>query len=277
VADKLIEQITAKWTAESSGGQLVQITIRGLSGMKDLVKVKEFLQSQVRGVQTVIQRSFEGGVAVLDVDAKASAQQIGDELAKKDFGALDLDVTGATANTLEVTASRKGAAVSPPPETPKAMVPAPQVAAPPAPPARTAAIPTGDDRHWFQADDYLISERPYERGWIYVELSKLKQPATAQTKGEGQFFNLHDSKDQWTRYFWKTRPAEETDLQVGALAVCFEGNSRDSVYRAPENKSNARTGNWFMGRVTDTSDLYKGTVQIDTYRCSPDALRVPIK
>jgi hypothetical protein len=277
VADKLIEQITAKWTAESSGGQLVQITIRGLSGMKDLVKVKEFLQSQVRGVQTVIQRSFEGGVAVLDVDAKASAQQIGDELAKKDFGALDLDVTGATANTLEVTASRKGAAVSPPPETPKAMVPAPQVTVPPAPQARTAAIPTGDDRHWFQADDYLISERPYERGWIYVELSKLKQPATAQTKGEGQFFNLHDSKDQWTRYFWKTRPAEETDLQVGALAVCFEGNSRDSVYRAPENKSNARTGNWFMGRVTDTSDLYKGTVQIDTYRCSPDALRVPIK
>lgn len=277
VADKLIEQITSKWTAESSGGQLVQITIRGLAGMKDLVKVKEFLQSQVRGVQTVIQRSFEGGVAVLDVDARASAQQIGDELAKKDFGALDLDVTGATANTLEVTASRKGAAVSPSPEAPRTMAPAPKVTAPPSPPARTAAVPTGDDRHWFQADDYLISDRPYEQGWIYVELSKLKQPATAQTKGEGQFFNLHDSKDQWTKYFWKTRPAEEADLQVGALAVCFKGNSRDSVYRAPANKSNARTGNWFMGRVTDTSDLYKGTVQIDTYRCSPDALRVPVK
>lgn len=109
VAEKLIDQITAKWTGETSGGQLVQITIRGLAGMKDLVKVKEFLQSQVRGVQTVIQRSFEGGVAVLEVDAKSSAQQLGDELAKKDFGALDLDVTGATANTLEVVASRKGA------------------------------------------------------------------------------------------------------------------------------------------------------------------------
>ncbi len=109
VAEKLIDQITAKWTGETSGGQLVQITIRGLAGMKDLVKVKEFLQSQVRGVQTVIQRSFEGGVAVLEVDAKSSAQQIGDELAKKDFGALDLDVTGATANTLEVVATRKGA------------------------------------------------------------------------------------------------------------------------------------------------------------------------
>jgi hypothetical protein len=113
VSEKLIEQITAKWTGEVSGGQLVQVTIRGLGGMKDLIKIKEFLQSQVRGVQTINQRSFEGGVAVLDVDAKATAQQIGDELAKKDFGALDLDVTGATANTLDVVAARKSAPTSP--------------------------------------------------------------------------------------------------------------------------------------------------------------------
>ncbi len=110
VSDKLIEQILARWTGETSGGQLVQVTIRGLAGMKDLVKIKDFLQSQVRGVQTVIQRSFEGGVAVLEVDAKATAQQIGDELATKDVPGLDLDVTGATANTLDVVATRKGAA-----------------------------------------------------------------------------------------------------------------------------------------------------------------------
>ncbi|WP_447972881.1 flagellar assembly protein T N-terminal domain-containing protein [Nitrospira sp. Kam-Ns4a] len=107
-AGKLIEQIASKWTAETSGGQLIQVTIRGLAGMRDLVKIKEFLQSQVREVRTIIQRRFEGGVAVLDVDAQASAQQIGDELAKKDFPGFDLDVIGATANTLEVVAARKG-------------------------------------------------------------------------------------------------------------------------------------------------------------------------
>lgn len=112
VSDKLIEQITTRWMGETSGGQLVQVTIRGLSGMKDLVKIKNFLQSQVRGVQSVIQRSFEGGVAVLELDAKATAQQIGDELAQKDFPGLDLDVVGATATTLEVTAARKGASAS---------------------------------------------------------------------------------------------------------------------------------------------------------------------
>ncbi len=112
VADKLVEQITAKWTAEMSGGQLIQLTIRGLSGMKDLVKIKEFLKTKVRGVQNVIQRSFERGEAVLEVDAKSSAQQIGDELAAKPIQGLDLDITAATGNTLELCVAGKCAEVA---------------------------------------------------------------------------------------------------------------------------------------------------------------------
>jgi hypothetical protein len=107
VADKLIEQITAKWTAETTGGQLIQVTIRGLSGMKDLVKIKEFLRAQVRGVQNVIQRRFERGEAILDVDAKSTAQQIGDELVAKPIQGLELDVVAATSNTLEVCVAGK--------------------------------------------------------------------------------------------------------------------------------------------------------------------------
>jgi hypothetical protein len=107
VADKLVEQITAKWTAEMSGGQLIQLTIRGLGGMKDLVKIKEFLKGKVRGVQNVIQRNFERGEAVLEVDAKSSAQQIGDELASKPIQGLDLDITAATGNTLELCVAGK--------------------------------------------------------------------------------------------------------------------------------------------------------------------------
>ncbi|OGW67694.1 MAG: hypothetical protein A3H49_09205 [Nitrospirae bacterium RIFCSPLOWO2_02_FULL_62_14] len=107
VADKLVEQITAKWTAEMSGGQLIQLTIRGLSGMKDLIKIKEFLKGKVRGVQNVIQRSFERGEAVLEVDAKSSAQQLGDELASKPIQGLDLDIIAATGNTLELCVAGK--------------------------------------------------------------------------------------------------------------------------------------------------------------------------
>jgi hypothetical protein len=112
-AEKIIDQITAKWTAETSGGQLTQITITGLGSMKELVKIKEFLKSHVRGVQNVIQRSYEGGTAVLEVDAKGNAQAIGDELAKKDFPGFDLDLTSVSASTIEIKATHTGAATAP--------------------------------------------------------------------------------------------------------------------------------------------------------------------
>jgi len=112
---------------------------------------------------------------------------------------------------------------------------------------------------------------------MYISLAKMKQPSTAKTKREAQFFRLHDSKDIWVKYFWKTRLAEEGDIKVGALVICFEGNGKSNVYYAPENKNSARTASWSMGRVTDTSELYKGAVQIDSYNCSPEAIRLPVQ
>jgi hypothetical protein len=101
---KLIDQIVAKWTAETSGAALTRITIRGLKSMQELVRVKDYLLGKVRGVQQVNQRSFEEGVAVLDVSARGNAQQLGDELARKAAAEFSFDVTKATANTLELTA-----------------------------------------------------------------------------------------------------------------------------------------------------------------------------
>jgi hypothetical protein len=130
-----------------------------------------------------------------------------------------------------------------------------------------------EDEHWLQPDDYFISDRPYESGRINVSLAKMKTAGTASTKNEAQFFRLSDSKDVWTSNFWKTHPATSADLQIGALVLCFEGNPYGNDRRAPRDKHNARTGGWFMGRLTDTSDLYIGTVMVDRYRCSPKALR----
>jgi hypothetical protein len=43
----------------------------------------------------------------LEVDAKSSAQQIGDELAAKPIQGLDLDITAVTGNTLELCVAGK--------------------------------------------------------------------------------------------------------------------------------------------------------------------------
>jgi len=135
----------------------------------------------------------------------------------------------------------------------------------------------GEDQHWFQADDYMISDRPFEEGWIYVKLAKMKQAPSPATRGEGLFFVLTETKDEWTKHYYLTRPATPADLVLGALVICFEGNEGDGVYRAPQNRNEARQERWFMSRITDLAELYKHAVGVDTYKCAPDALRVPVR
>lgn len=107
LAEKMIDQITKKWTAETSGGGLIQLTVKGIGDYKNFVKFKDMLQKQVRGVQAVYQRSLEGGTAVIEVDMKGTAQSLADELAHKNIGGVPITVTGATAHTVEVNLGGK--------------------------------------------------------------------------------------------------------------------------------------------------------------------------
>ena len=106
-SEKMIEQITKKWTAETSGGGLVQLKVRDIGEYSNFVKFKDMVQGQVRGVQAVYQRSLEGGTAVLDVEMKGTAQNLADELAHKNVGGSPVKVIGATANTVEVSLGGK--------------------------------------------------------------------------------------------------------------------------------------------------------------------------
>ena len=60
------------------------------------------LLKQVRGIRNLHERSFSGTTAKVQVDSKSSAQILSDELALKDFGGFSVEVTGSTANSLEL-------------------------------------------------------------------------------------------------------------------------------------------------------------------------------
>lgn len=156
----------------------------------------------------------------------------------------------------------------------------------PAPDAVVASEPDGEpaaepgpaygpneDRHWLQPDDYFVAERPWESGWMSVQLAKMKRPPTADSKSQGLFFRLGDSRDIWTQFYWRSRPVTADDLTLGTLVICFEGYRRDNAYRAPRTKDQARPGQWFMGKITDTSDAYKQLIKVATYNCGIDSLR----
>lgn len=136
-----------------------------------------------------------------------------------------------------------------------------------------------EDRQFVQSDDYFIAENEYSGdSYIYVSIAKLQQAPTKETKDEGKFLQVPDGKEIWTKYYWKTRIAAEADLKIGTIVIMAEVSGDESIYRAPENKDEARTTRWFMAKIVDVSDLYKGFVTVsDGYKVSKDAMRVIVK
>jgi hypothetical protein len=184
---------------------------------------------------------------------------------------------------LTACAGRISAALPTPVVASSVSVPMPAAEPEPAPPAAEVEEPErgpgpaygpGEDRHWIQADDYFVSDRPWQSNWMYVHLAKMKRPASAESKDQALFFQLDNSRDVWTQHYWRTRPAAPGELALGALVLCFNDDSRDGVYHAPPSKDRARTGAWFMGKITDVSDAYKHVVKIDVYNCAMNAVRV---
>jgi len=140
-------------------------------------------------------------------------------------------------------------------------------------------VPSDADAHYIQPSDYFISDREFpNQGWIYVYLAKVVTAPTAQTKNEGQFMKVHDGKEIWTKYHWKSRIATKADIRIGAIVISFDDNIIDNVYMAPKNKDQARNGQWFMGKIIDTTDLYKGYVTVaGGYKVDVNNIRIPIK
>jgi serine/threonine protein kinase len=148
-------------------------------------------------------------------------------------------------------------------------LPAPEGADAP-PPA-----PVGEDAHWFQPDDYLVSKRPYEGG----KLTRLRvaKPLGAPPRAGARATFLDASSNQVeTTYYWRTRPARIEDLKVGALAFCM-ARSSDKTAAAPEDKQRARVGDWILASVTEIADVDRGTVSVGGVACAVAGVRVLVE
>ncbi|PKA17311.1 hypothetical protein [Leptospira haakeii] len=133
-----------------------------------------------------------------------------------------------------------------------------------------------EDDHYIQPDDYFVSREEYnDQTYINVYIAKEMTPASAtKTKGEGEFLQVTDGKKYWTKNFYMTRLATDKDLKLGVKVIMFDMGTEDG-YRAPESKEEARTGSWFMAKITDTSDLFKGIVTVSGgYKIQKNNIRV---
>ncbi len=182
-------------------------------------------------------------------------------------------VDGAGNQGVEQPAAEPEPPPPPPPtrkRTPSRPLPAEEAVAAP------IEMAAGDDDHYIQGDDYFIADQPLgDNSWIYVRLAKLTTPPSGQTKGDAKFMQVTDGKEVWTKYFWKTRKASNADLKLGTMVIMCEIGGDDSTYRAPNSKEEGRSSNWFMAKITDMSDTYRGYVTVSgPYKASLNNLRI---
>jgi len=95
LASTLVDQIMAKW----SGPQTVTVRLNGIIDYKELADFKKRIKGMVRGIDAVYQRSFSGGVAVLEVETGVSAQMIADDISRL---APTFRVISTTKNSVDV-------------------------------------------------------------------------------------------------------------------------------------------------------------------------------
>jgi hypothetical protein len=102
ISDKMIDDIIKNFQKRVAATTLVQLTVTGLSGHPDLLKLKDMIQSQVRGVEGIHERSFSGNVAKMEVDLKGNAQSFSEELSRKSFTEFVVKVVSSTWSTVEI-------------------------------------------------------------------------------------------------------------------------------------------------------------------------------
>ena len=134
-----------------------------------------------------------------------------------------------------------------------------------------------DDEHFIQKDDFFVSDTPLERRtYIYVHLAKMVTEPSARTKGQAEFFKIQDGTNVWSKYYYQTRIAQDGEIRLGTQVIAFDSHRGEgNVYLSPETKEDARGRAWFLAKITDVSDLYRGYVTVSgNYKVSPQNLRI---
>jgi len=107
LADELITKIAAKWRDEFYKATSLKIIVKGLDSFTQLNDFKTTVKYYIRGIKDIYQRSFNAGIAELDVKITGNTEQLARELEHKDFEKFSVQVIGITMNKVEVKVTPK--------------------------------------------------------------------------------------------------------------------------------------------------------------------------
>jgi len=99
------EEILERWSSELTNTVTVKLVISGFRDYKDMSYFKDILNTAIRGLKEVHQRSYTRGEVELDLEVKGSTQDVVDDLSV-------ITLNQRTVNILEITQNRIKASLS---------------------------------------------------------------------------------------------------------------------------------------------------------------------
>lgn len=97
--------------------------------------------------------------------------------------------------------------------------------------------------------------------------------ASAATKNQNEVLYVSDGKRAWAQYTVPSHKATKAELQVGStvFAIGFATEGKNEITRADYYRS----GQWGLGRITNSDELFKNLVEIDGWKLHISRVRIP--
>ena len=91
VTHRMIEQVTYHWIKERSEGSRIDLVVKNVS-FGDLLVLRRALGTEISGVKQVTQRSFKQGVALIELKARGTTEEVAESLYTTEFAKFSLEV-----------------------------------------------------------------------------------------------------------------------------------------------------------------------------------------
>jgi len=102
LARKLTDQLINRWSYELTNTATIKLIASGLKSYRDLVKFKELITNDVKGVKEVNQREYRNGHVEIDLEVRGNVHGVADDIAALRVNGKAVMVQGISQNTIKV-------------------------------------------------------------------------------------------------------------------------------------------------------------------------------
>jgi DNA-binding cell septation regulator SpoVG len=107
LAKQMKEEILERWSSELTNTVTVKLIVSGLQHYNDLSRLKGILNTEIRGLKEMHQRSYARGQVELDLEIKGSTQSVADDLSAVTLNQKKISILEITPNRIKANVSSK--------------------------------------------------------------------------------------------------------------------------------------------------------------------------